>query len=75
VLDWAGDALAFAAGEADAEVDFFSAAEATSGAQMSAAMQTLLIRNVLFFIIYFWLRIALDPPELNGGSVVFLQRV
>jgi hypothetical protein len=68
--DGAGEALAFAAGEADddaaAGLAFVSAAEAASGAQMRAAIQALLIRNVLFFIIWFWLRVALDPLELTG---------
>ena len=55
VADAAGEALVFAAGEADEEaaagLAFVSAAKAAGGAQMKAAIQTLLIRNVLFFMI------------------------
>jgi hypothetical protein len=59
----AGEADVLAAGEADAagagELAFFSAADANV-AQISATKQALLITNVLFFIVLFWvLKVAL----------------
>ncbi len=54
----AGEAVDAAAGEAagdgDAELDFFSAAEVEIGRQMRPARQAPTTRNILFFIRFNW---------------------